>query len=1014
MSEIEIIQSSEELLVELGPMLQGAPGATGATGPQGPGFVFLGEVATVVDLPESANVNDAYLVLEDNSYYAWNGVDWVDIGQISGPTGATGPVGLTGSVGATGLTGATGVQGYIGPTGASGLRGEVGATGVKGATGPQGIIGHAGSTGPQGNQGVQGAQGAQGNQGNAGPTGPQGVQGIQGSLGPTGVTGVRGATGVTGPAGATGVLGPTGPSGARGSTGPVGDTGATGATGQIGATGLTGGIGATGPQGANGATGLIGPTGLTGSHGSTGLAGPTGVTGVTGPVGATGLTGSRGATGVQGATGVTGPVGATGVTGNTGATGAQGLSINFKGAVNTVGDLPSSGNVRNDAYVVLSNGDLYVWDGTEWDDVGPIVGPTGPQGPTGVAGPTGANGATGPTGIQGTTGPTGVMGPTGTQGPVGYDGATGMTGLQGSTGPTGTQGPVGYDGATGMTGVRGSTGPTGLQGPVGYDGATGMTGLQGVTGPTGLGYANLTSSTSFTIGTVGYSTFTVNQSAGANAFTSGMRVRLIYGPSNYIEGLVVGYTGTTLGITVDYSYGSGTYNSWKVEITGLPGVTGPVGFDGATGMTGPQGSTGLQGIQGIQGIQGTQGPTGPQGIQGIQGIQGAVGYDGATGMTGIQGSTGPIGATGLQGVTGPVGATGLSGATGPAGATGVTGIGYAGLTSSTTYSIGTTGFQIFAVNQSQGTNAFTTGMRVRLIYGTSNYIEGVIASYSGTNLGVSVDYGVGSGSYSTWKVEVTGQVGATGPTSSGWTVSSPNITTTYNPLVNSISLSWHASSNYFGVQGGNFYAYNSGSGSGTIGLCKNIYLNSSLQWIYTDNGYGSLYYQTGGQHVFSTSTTSGVIGNTATLSAALIIQPDKDVECKHDLDVTNAISINGNYGTTGQYLTSAGGGVMTWTSGTPSDYRLKENIYEITNAVDRIKNVKAYSFNMIGKNDTIEGFLAHELKSVCDSAVIGEKDGVDIDGNPVYQRVVLDALIPVMAQAIKDLIKRMEALESKE
>jgi hypothetical protein len=36
--------------------------------------------------------------------------------------------------------------------------------------------------------------------------------------------------------------------------------------------------------------------------------------------------------------------------------------------------LPISGNV-GDAYII--DGDLYVWDGTSWENVGPIVGPTG-------------------------------------------------------------------------------------------------------------------------------------------------------------------------------------------------------------------------------------------------------------------------------------------------------------------------------------------------------------------------------------------------------------------------------------------------------------------------------------------------------------------------------------------------------------------------------------------------------------------------------------------------------------
>jgi hypothetical protein len=67
--------------------------------------------------------------------------------------------------------------------------------------------------------------------------------------------------------------------------------------------------------------------------------------------------------------------------------------------------LPATGNVENDAYIVESDGDLYVWDGTVWDNVGQIVGPTGPTGDIGPTGPTGDIGPTGPTGATGPQGP---------------------------------------------------------------------------------------------------------------------------------------------------------------------------------------------------------------------------------------------------------------------------------------------------------------------------------------------------------------------------------------------------------------------------------------------------------------------------------------------------------------------------------------------------------------------------------------------------------------------------------
>lgn len=203
----------------------------------------------------------------------------------------------------------------------------------------------------------------------------------------------------------SGVTGPTGPS----VTGPTGPTGA--------ASTVTGPTGSTGPQGPIGNQGPTGPTGAVST-----VPGPTGAEGPTGPTGPTGA-----------ASTVTGP------TGPTGSTGPQGTSISFKGSVATVGALPVGSNNVNDAYVVDADGNLYVWNGGVWQDVGQIVGPEGPIGATGPTGPTGA--------ASTEVGPTGPDGPTGPTGPTGADST--VTGPTGPTGPSGVisvTGPITNDG----------------------------------------------------------------------------------------------------------------------------------------------------------------------------------------------------------------------------------------------------------------------------------------------------------------------------------------------------------------------------------------------------------------------------------------------------------------------------------------------------------------------------------------------------------------------------------------
>lgn len=301
--------------------------------------------------PGFPEVGDIWVDSDDESIYFFNGTDFNAIATAA-PVGPTGP---EGDLGPTGPTGPTGPEG-------SGVRvlGSYATVELLETDNPTANIGDAYLIGTNlyiwndlNQEWVDGGT-------FIGDTGPTGATG-ESITGPTGETGPTGDTGPTGPSG-----GPTGP---QGEEGPIGPTGPTGPQSDV--------AGPTGPAG---------PTGATGA----GETGPTGATGPTGP--------SGGPTGPTGPAGEAGPTGPTGADGATGPTGAQGTSINLLGSVATVGDLPGSGNSVNDAYIVNADGNLYVWDGAQWNDVGQIQGPTGPTGANGADGATGPTGPTGPGG----------------------------------------------------------------------------------------------------------------------------------------------------------------------------------------------------------------------------------------------------------------------------------------------------------------------------------------------------------------------------------------------------------------------------------------------------------------------------------------------------------------------------------------------------------------------------------------------------------------------------------------
>jgi len=98
---------------------------------------------------------------------------------------------------------------------------------------------------------------------------------------------------------------------------------------------------------------------------------------------------------------------------------------------------------------------------------------------------------------------------------------------------------------------------------------------------------------------------------------------------------------------------------------------------------------------------------------------------------------------------------------------------------------------------------------------------------------------------------------------------------------------------------------------------------------------------------------------------------------------------------------------------TSSDYRLKENVVEMTDALDRVSQLKPSRFNFIGHEEIVDGFLAHEVSDIVPEAITGTKDEVDAEGNPVYQGIDQSKLVPLLVGAIQELQKRIEILENK-
>lgn len=118
------------------------------------------------------------------------------------------------------------------------------------------------------------------------------------------------------------------------------------------------------------------------------------------------------------------------------------------------------------------------------------------------------------------------------------------------------------------------------------------------------------------------------------------------------------------------------------------------------------------------------------------------------------------------------------------------------------------------------------------------------------------------------------------------------------------------------------------------------------------------------------------------------------------------------------FLNSIGGGVgtiqcndSTTSYNTSSDYRLKENIQPMQDALAKVALLNPVTYNWKVDGSDGEGFIAHELQTVVPNAVTGQKDAVDTDGKPIYQGVDYSKIVVHLVAAIQELKAEIDALK---
>jgi hypothetical protein len=97
---------------------------------------------------------------------------------------------------------------------------------------------------------------------------------------------------------------------------------------------------------------------------------------------------------------------------------------------------------------------------------------------------------------------------------------------------------------------------------------------------------------------------------------------------------------------------------------------------------------------------------------------------------------------------------------------------------------------------------------------------------------------------------------------------------------------------------------------------------------------------------------------------------------------------------------------------TSSDYRLKENVQPMQDALAVIAQLNPVTYTWKADGSDGQGFIAHELQAVVPDCVTGEKDAVDAEGNPQYQGVDTSFLVATLVKAVQELTAKIASLEA--
>ena len=228
------------------------------------------------------------------------------------------------------------------------------------------------------------------------------------------------------------------------------------------------------------------------------------------------------------------------------------------------------------------------------------------------------------------------------------------------------------------------------------------------------------------------------------------------------------------------------------------------------------------------------------------------------------------------------------------------------------------------------------------------------------------------------------------------------------------------------------------NGAAATQYIANAYYNGT-NFIYQNTSAATYYQQASGVQSWWIAP-SGTAGNTATFTQAMTLDASGNflvgpaaigAQNSNSLlfqpTASGGLTINkpsgsgsGNPYATFAYNGSAIGsitqnGTTAVLYNTTSDYRLKDQVVNIpaSEAIARLTALRPVDFTWVSDGSADAGFIAHEFQNVYARNVVGVKDAVDGDGNPIYQQMDKSAAVPDLVAAVSYLSQQVTALQAR-